>query len=107
CQNLDRLQFMQLAPGEVMPQLAVIARRLGAVIVDDPTLQHRLAEILQAQSEQIRADRAGGIAGTIVQAALALAHREEQQAYVCDILAAAIGIGIEHGEPLKLSSEKV
>jgi hypothetical protein len=107
CHNLDRLQFLQLAPGELLPQIDVIARRLGAVIVEDPTLQHRVAEILQAQSEQIRADRAGGIAGIVVQAVLTLAHRDEQQAYVRDVTAGAIRIGIEQGESLKLSSEKV
>jgi len=107
CRNLDRLEFVELPPGELLPHLDVIARRLGAVVVDDPTLQSRVAEILRLHSEQIHADRAGGIEGIVVQSILRLAHRDELQAYVRDIATAAIQISIEQGESLKLSSEKV
>lgn len=104
--NLKRTDFLEVPPGELQPQLDVFARRLGAVVVNDPALQHRLIEILKEQSEQVRAERASGIEGCVLQAVLGFAHGNEGEVYVGTIAAVAKQIGIDQGEPLSVSPER-
>src|SRR5579872_4828 len=105
--NRKRTDFLEVAPGELQPELDLIARRLGAVIINDPGLQRRLVELLKAWSDDMRAERANGIDGTTLTAALNFAHNDEPQAYVCQIAAGTNQIRSEQGEPSKLSNEKV
>ena len=105
--NRARTDFLEVPPGELQPEFDLIARRLGAVIINDSTLQRQLVELLKGWSEDVRAERAGGIEGTILTAVLNLAHSNEPQAYVREVAAAANRIRIEQGESAKLSNEKV
>jgi hypothetical protein len=92
---------------ELLLQLNMIAYRLCSVIFEDRELQGRILELLQTQNGQMLVDRASGIDAIVVQAVLALAHRDEPQIYVRDIAAAANQICDEQGESMKLSAEKV
>ena len=105
--NRKRTSFLRVSAGELQPQLDVFSRRLGAAIVNDARLQHRLIEILKEQSEQVRAERACGLEGCVLQAALSLSHGEEGQAYTGKIAAVAKQVGIDQGEAMDTSPEKV
>jgi len=105
--NRERIDFLEVSPGELQPEFDVIARRLGAVIVNDPALQLRLIELLKGWSEETRAERASGIEATVLTAVLTLAHGNDPQAYVREITAVANQLRIEQGEASKLSNEKI
>jgi len=105
--NRERTEFLEVAPGELQPEFDVMARRLGAVIINDSGLQRRLVELLKGWSEDLRAERAGGVEGTVLTAALNHAHNNEPQAYVREVTAGANQIRSEQGEPQKLGNEKV
>ena len=105
--NRERADFLEVAPGELQPEFDLIARRLGAVIINDSALQRRLVELLKGWSEDVRAERAGGIDGAVLTAVLNFAHGNEHQPYVREVAVATNEIRIEQGEPSKLSSEKV
>lgn len=105
--NRERADFLEVEPGELQPEFDVIARRLGAVIINDSALQRRLVELLKGWSEDVRAERAGGIDGAVLTAVLNLAHSDTRRGYVRDVTAGANQIRIDQGERSKLSNEKV
>jgi len=105
--NRERTEFLEVAPGELQPEFDLMARRLGAVIINDPALQRRLVELLKGWSEDMRAERAGGIDGAVLTAVLNLSHENEPQAYAQQIAVATNNIRIGQGEPTKLTAEKV
>ena len=105
--NCQRTKFLKVPPGELQPELDVIARRLGAVIVNNSALQRRLVELLKGCSEDVRAERSGGIEATVLTATLKLGHGSEPQAYAREIAAGVNQIEKERGESYKLSKEKV
>jgi len=105
--NRERADFLEVAPGELQPEFDLIARRLGAVIINDSALQRRLVELLKGWSEDVRAERAGGIDGAVLTAVLNFAHGNDRQPYVREIAVATNEIRFEQGEPSKLSCEKI
>ena len=105
--NHNRIHFLKVSPGELQPDFDVMARRLGAVIINDGALQRRLVELLKGWSEDVRAERAGGVEATVLTAALKLGHGSEPKAYAREIAAGVNQIGTERGESYKLSNEKV
>jgi hypothetical protein len=105
--NCNRIKLLKVSPGQLQPEFDVIARRLGAVIINDAALQRRLVELLKGWSEDLRAERAGGIEGTVLTAVLNLSHENEAQAYAQEIAVATNQIRIGQGEPSKLTPEKV
>jgi hypothetical protein len=105
--NRERIKFLKVSPGQLQPEFDVIARRRGAVIINDSALQRRLVELLKGWSEDLRAERAGGIEGTVLTAVLNLSHENEAQAYAQEIAVATNQIRIAQGEPSKLTPEKV
>jgi hypothetical protein len=105
--NRARTKFLEVPPGELPAEFDLIARRLGAVIINDSTLQRRLVELLKGWSEDVRAERGGGIEATVLTSALSLAHGNEPRAHVQEVAAGAKQISKGEGELLKLSNEKV
>jgi hypothetical protein len=105
--NRERIDFFEVSSGKLQPEFDVIARRLGAVIVNDSALQRRLIELLKGWSEDKRSERASGIEATVLTAVLILAHSNELQCYVRKITAVANQLMIEQGEASKLTCGKI
>lgn len=105
--NRKRTDLLEVSPGELQPEFDLMARRLGAVIINNSSLQRRLVELLKGWSEDLRAERAGGIEATVLTAVLNFAHGDSPRGYVWEIAAGVNQIRIERGEPSKLSNEKV
>lgn len=90
------------------PEIRAVAEVLGATIVNDEELRHKLIDLLKERDEQSRVDRAVGLKGTVVRAVLSHCHQGEQEkVYVRDIAATVNQIYIEEGESLRVSSETV
>jgi len=105
--NRERTDLLEVATGELQTEFDLIARRLGAVIINDSALQGRLVELLKGWSEDVRAERGDGIDGAVLTAVWNFAHGNEHEPYVREVAVATNEIRIERGEPSKLSNEKV
>ena len=101
-------ELREFKANDLLPELDVVARPLGAAIVNDFALQGRVVELLEELNEQARVDRSSGLQGVVVRAVLFHCHESDQQkVFVRDVAAEVNRIYGEEGESLKVSSERV
>lgn len=108
CYNRDLVLASGFSPVGLTSDMASVARSLGAAIVDDVDLQRGVLELLTAQNEQVRVDRANAREGMVLRAVLSYCHQSNRQ----QVLAKEIAITVnemyrDEGESTKFSSESV
>jgi hypothetical protein len=85
-----------------------LARNLGACVVDDPKLAQKLSSLLEAQDEDVRAQRCTDIRYVIIEVILALLHKRELCAArvekICELANALLR---SRGEIVEYSSAEV
>jgi hypothetical protein len=102
--NITRVRNSEFDLPEFASGMRILARVLGAPIVDAPDLQAGLRALLQGQQKKIRAQQWLDKRCVVIEAVLALCHSgREGRVYVGDIAAIATKIleGRGESEPLK------
>ncbi len=85
-----------------------LARSLGACVPDQPELAERLGSLLAGQDEDTRAQRCNDVESAIIEAILALVHRQEsREASVKDITGLTNTLLRSRGEILEYSPEEI
>ena len=106
--NRELVYFSEFRPEGLSPELRVVARQFGAVIVDDEELQGQVVTLLREQDEQARVDRGTALNGVVLKAVLMLCHDgDHNEILVRDITASVNNVYREEGESLKISNERV
>lgn len=106
--SCDKVRASKYRVSGFRPEICAMAEALGAVIVDDTELQVGIAQLLQERDEQARVDRANGVNGVVLRAALLRCHDStEGQVFIREIAAAANEIYVEQGESIRVSNEAV
>jgi hypothetical protein len=94
-------------PG-LTPDSRILARALGACIVDAPELQDGLREILESRDAIVSAERFSDLKCLVIEALLEFCHtRPEGKVYVREISRAVLEIGEWLGESRSIEARKV
>jgi hypothetical protein len=105
--NRDRVKLSDFDVPEFSGAIRVLARSLGACIVDAPDLQAALVPKLRGQDEALRLDRGGIIQGAVLQALLVCCHERRPSGYVSDVAKLTNAILSQEGEHLTLTPRQV
>jgi hypothetical protein len=106
--NRELVGQSEFKPGGLSPELRVVARQLGAVIVESAELQAQVVDLLREQNEQARVDRGTALNAMVLRAVLVHCHDGDQsEVFVRDIAATVNNIYREEGESIKVSNERV
>lgn len=104
----DKVAESTFRVSDFRPEVRAIAEVLGATVVDDEELQHKLIDLLKERDQQSRVDHSVGLKGTVVRAVLSHCHqRDQEKVYVRDIAATVNQIYSEEGEAVRVNSETV
>jgi hypothetical protein len=106
--NIGKVRNSEFDLPEFASGIRILARILGAPLVDAPALQAGLRSVLQGQQEKIRAQGWLDERSVVIEAALAFCHRGyEDRAYVGAIAATATEILKGRGESVLLEPKAV
>ncbi len=106
--NHAKVRGAQFDVPEFTSQMRIIARALGASIVDLPELQAHMVASLRDQDEQIRVERSTELESIVIEALLFLCHEDQREsAYVGEVTRAVNGILKGRGETLELEARAV
>jgi hypothetical protein len=106
--NIAKVRNSEFDFPEFASGIRILARILGAPVVDAPKLQVGLRPVLKSQEDKIRARNWVGEQHAVIEAALAFCHRgQEDRAYVGAIAATATEILKGRGESVLLEPKAV
>jgi hypothetical protein len=105
--NRDRVAASRYRPTGLLPELNAVARQLGACIVENTDLQHRIPQLLREQNEQALGDRLSELKGAVLRAVLRHCHAGDGKVHTSKIADTVNATYKKEGESLRVSSESV
>ncbi len=105
--NRDRVAASHYKPTGLLPELNAVARQLGACIVDNTDLQHRITQLLREQNEQAHVDRSSELKGVVLRSVLQHCHAGDEKVHTGKIADTVNATYKKEGESVRVSSESV
>jgi hypothetical protein len=106
--NRSLVQHSSFRVHTLIPELCALAQQLGAVVVEDWSLQHRVIDLFESQNEQSFTDRAFALHGIVLRAVLHHCHQADQQKVLVREITDTVNTMYKNlGESTKFSNEAV